>query len=537
MTQPRKFRIDQSLAAKILFLSIVYFLTARVGLSLEAVSGFASLVWPPTGIAIATLSLYGYRLWPGIALGAFAVNFVVGAPFFVALGIASGNTLEAVSCVYLLQRFRFDHRLKRRSDVVKLAGAATVGAAISGNMGVLSLWLGGVIFTSDIHQTWLAWWLGDSMGALVVAPLLFLYRGIGPFPKLRWVSVLELTSLSLSTLVVGAWIFFDLSYPDSTLFRQSYFVFPILLWAASRFGPRAAVGTTFVISCLAVAGTVVGRGPFTEYDPSENLFHLQIFLAVVALTSLILAAAVEEGKRERKRQRSASRRLSAQYKVMTALADARKKSEEELRNALRARDQFLSMASHELRTPMTSLRLQTQIIGRAVARDGPKVFTRERMEQFVTQTERQVDRLAKLVDDMMDISRIRSGRLALQIESVDLRELIEEVVGRHFLHLKEGVEGTAQVFWGEPVYGQWDRFRLEQVMSNLVTNAIRYGQGKPIEIRTERWGETVRIHVRDYGMGIEKKDQERIFDRFERAVSANEISGLGLGLFICKQIV
>jgi signal transduction histidine kinase/CheY-like chemotaxis protein len=212
-----------------------------------------------------------------------------------------------------------------------------------------------------------------------------------------------------------------------------------------------------------------------------------------------------------------------------------KKIQMELKRLIGARDEFLSIASHELRTPLTSIRLQTQLIKRNVAKGDVAALTPARMEKMVEQTDRQVTRLAHLVDDMLDVSRIETGKLELRAEPVELVELVKEVVERLFP--QAGQSGSAMTIRGaERVTGHWDRFRIEQVLINLLTNASRYGGGTPIEIDVSSRGETAEISIRDHGKGIAPEDQDRIFRRFERAISSSEVSGMGLGLYISRQI-
>ena len=214
-----------------------------------------------------------------------------------------------------------------------------------------------------------------------------------------------------------------------------------------------------------------------------------------------------------------------------------KRNEEALKDAVRARDEFLSIASHELKTPLTSLKLQAQIFKRKATKNDPSVYEKPFVDDLVSQTEKQVTRLNRLVDDMLDIARIRSGKLLLEREEFDLCALMREVVERmrpQFANSKSTPPGLDLC---EEAVGFWDRMRLEQVITNLFTNAIRYGQGNPIKVQVHTDGDLVRFCVLDQGIGIAKENQEKVFDRFERAVSASEVSGLGLGLFIAKQIV
>lgn len=212
--------------------------------------------------------------------------------------------------------------------------------------------------------------------------------------------------------------------------------------------------------------------------------------------------------------------------------------QQKLEGAVQARDEFLSIASHELKTPLTSLRLQSQLFRRSIQKDGSSALSKKKIELFSDQTEKQVQRLARLVDDMLDIARIRSGNLRLEKVQFDFSDLIQECIDRMVPQFLASGCGIPKFIRSKTaLIGQWDWFRMEQVLFNLFTNAIRYGKGKPISIGLEDVKNSVVFYVKDQGIGIASTAQEKIFDRFERAVDANEVSGLGLGLFISRQIV
>jgi PAS domain S-box-containing protein len=274
----------------------IYFSAAKLGLSLDAVSGFATAVWPPAGIALVALSLFGYRLWPGIALGAFLVNASAGAPVLVASGMAIGNTLEAVVGTYLLQHIvGFQPALARLRDVfgfvVLAAGLSTL---LSATLGVTSGWLGGVIPAAIYGRAWWTWWLGDVMGDLVVAPLLWIWRTPPRMHLPRW-RLAEAGALLLCMVAVSLFVF---GGPWAThTMAYLYLLFPFLIWAAFRFGPHGAVTTVSLVSAIAIWGTVRGFGHFASQTLHEGLFELQAFMSSVAVTSLLLAAAVAERQR------------------------------------------------------------------------------------------------------------------------------------------------------------------------------------------------------------------------------------------------
>lgn len=217
-----------------------------------------------------------------------------------------------------------------------------------------------------------------------------------------------------------------------------------------------------------------------------------------------------------------------------ALDNARLYDEE--RAAVRARELFLSIASHELRAPLTPLMVQVELLLRTAKEGALARVAPERVVAQLESVDRQTRRLARLLDQLLDLSRMSMGRLSLELEELDLADLVRQVVGRHEVELARAGYTLAIAAPG-PVMGRWDRSRLEQVVTNLLGNAIKYGQGKPIEIAIDARDTTARLAVRDHGIGISLADQQRIFQRFERAVSHRDFIGLGLGLHIARQII
>jgi len=218
--------------------------------------------------------------------------------------------------------------------------------------------------------------------------------------------------------------------------------------------------------------------------------------------------------------------------VVLALQDV-----SELVRAIRARDEFLSIASHELKTPLTSLKMQVQLRQRALTQGNTSAFVPESLARTLASDVRQVDRLTRLVDDILDVSRISSGRFTLAIgEPVDLVASVRDVIDRSAGALAAaGCQLTIEA--PASALGRWDRGRIEQVVLNVLTNAWKYGRGKPIHVAVRLRGDRAELAVRDEGIGISAEDQKRIFQVFERAISKDEVSGLGLGLYIARRIV
>ena len=209
----------------------------------------------------------------------------------------------------------------------------------------------------------------------------------------------------------------------------------------------------------------------------------------------------------------------------------------EAERALRMREEFMAIAAHELRTPLTPLKLQLQMLQQQLGdeSEGGAPKARKNLVKMFTTADRQVDRLRRLVDDMLDLSKFGKGSPALEREQVNLAELVTDVVERYRPEAARA-NSTVVLHAPHPVRGYWDRQRIEQVVVNLLTNAIKYGASNPIEVIVREHGDRVRMTIRDRGIGIREEDHARIFGRFERAVSVKHFGGFGLGLYIGMEI-
>ncbi|ARS46975.1 response regulator [Ectopseudomonas hydrolytica] len=228
--------------------------------------------------------------------------------------------------------------------------------------------------------------------------------------------------------------------------------------------------------------------------------------------------------------------LEAARREQEALLTELRETQAELQKAVQMRDSFMSIASHELRTPLNGLILDVQLRKLRLEQGRTDAFTPDKLHEMIARDERQIRSLSRLIDDMLDVSRIRTGKLSVIPQPGDLGVLAGNVVeGLAAQFASQGNHIDLQVDGPAPV--MMDEFRIEQVLANLLTNALRYGGGKPVLVRVSSEGETVRAEVRDQGMGISEADQRRVFEQFERVCDAGVAQGLGLGLFISEQIV
>jgi signal transduction histidine kinase len=285
------------------------------------------------------------------------------------------------------------------------------------------------------------------------------------------------------------------------LIRGTYAIVPLLIWAALRFEQRGTAAALLLVSILAVSATSASGSYFAARTPHERLLMADCYMAVTAVSMLTLVAALAER-----------------------------------RAAIGVRDEFISIASHELKTPLTALKLRLGSAVRLQQRPAPRdAGSEEKLERALMAAGTTTDRLVSLVDDLLDASRLTAGRLALHLESVSLSELITDVVGRMREQAAE-MGSRIDVAIPEPIVGRWDRSRIEQVVTNLLSNAIKYGAGRPIQLTARASNGRLRLEVRDEGVGVSRGDQSRIFQAFERVATASRVGGLGLGLYIGRQI-
>ena len=268
-----------------------YFAAGKLGLDLAFATSSVTAIWPPTGIALAAILLGGWRMWPGVALGALLTNVDTGVPAVTVLGITMGNTLEALAGAWLLQRVaRFDTSLRRIRDVLALVGlAAVISTMVSATIGVSSLLIGDAISWAHAPAVWRTWWLGDMGGDLIVAPALLVaatYRRLERPPGRR------LEALALIAAAVGVSLFvFTRSTP------MAYLLFPVFVWSALRFWQLGAAGASLIIAVATVSLTANGHGPFAMSTPDDRLLLAETFVAVACTTAMILAVVTRQRRR------------------------------------------------------------------------------------------------------------------------------------------------------------------------------------------------------------------------------------------------
>src|SRR2546429_804923 len=493
-------------------LAIIYFVAGKLGLMLASLHASASPVWPPAGIALAGLLLLGYRAWPGIFIGAFLVNVTSAGNVATAFAIATGNTLEAFVGAWLVNRFAGGTNVfDRLQGVFKFALAAGISTIISPAFGVTSLGVAGFADWANYGAIWLTWWLGDATGDLVFTPLVLLWSAAA---KRRWnkreaaeVGALLLLLVLLSGIVFGGWLEISArSYPIA------FICGPVVIWTAFRFTQRETATGLFILSAIAVWGTLHGFGPFLRETENQSLLALQWWIAVLTITAMALSAGMPE-----------RRRIEEELQQQKAVVET----------ANRTKDHFLAMLSHDLRTPLT-----------------PVISTLESLEIEPAQKDdtksalgmirRNIELETQLIDDLLDFTRIARDKMQLRFVPVDAHLAILNVVEicraeaeskrlHVHLNLRANTHHVAAV-----------TAKFQLIIWNLLKNAVKFtpDDGEIAISSSNAAPDVLTISVCDTGIGMEPEVMQRIFDPFEQGNRSFErrFGGLGLGLAISKSL-
>jgi signal transduction histidine kinase/CheY-like chemotaxis protein len=491
------------LPALIAAIALVYFAAGKAGLYFASFSASSTAVWPATGVAFAALLLLGLSLWPAIFIGAFLVNLTTAGTVFTALGIATGNTLEAVVAAYLTIRFAHGRKVFESSqDFFRFVGAGLLAAAISATAGLASLALGGLAPVEAFSRIWLTWWVGDVGSFLIVAPVIILCIEGPRVEKDRRQQIevwLTLAAITLVGLLVFGGAFLGLqNYP------LGFLGIPILVWAAFRFGQREAAAATFILAASADWGMKHGHGPWARFDdPLRAVILPQLFMITMAVMTLAMAAVVWE----------------------------RKRAEAEANEANRAKDRFLAMLGHELRNPIAALSSAANLLERG------EVKGRE-AQRLVEIILRQSQQLARMVDDLLDMGRAAAGKITLDKRPMNLGACARASVAT--LRMREEYAARNISTQIEDLWIDGDPNRIDQILSNLLSNALIYTPAKGrvvLSVRAE--DDRAALCVEDEGEGISLDLLPRVFDLFVQGDQGpnRPRGGLGIGLSLVRRMV
>jgi signal transduction histidine kinase len=471
-------------------LAAAYAVTGRLSLMLAVPPGYATAVWPPSGIALAALWLWGPRAAPGIWLGAAILNYAVEGSLALAIAFASGNTVEglvALALVRLLLPGR-DAPFDRAGSPALLALIAAASAAVAASIASITLLMAGKVDAGSWAQNWVTWWLGDATGILITAPLLLSW--VRP-TSMRWTreSVLELAALALAALMVlalsGAW-------SGGGTLQVGFLMLPVVVWAALRFGAREVTGLCLLFGAVSLL-RLLPKGPQAAVAPADVLV-LQAFIATLVLTGLTLKVAVR----------------------------ALRQANEVLRQSQIELELFMAVASRDLSQPLHEMLRSSE---RAHSGD----------HESIAFIRRSALHMRQLLHDLLHVSRVSRGQLPTQ--AVDS----EASFNRALVGLQAEVTGAGvRVERGALPMVRADARLLERVFRGLLAAAIRFrGEGEPqISVNARPTAEGWLFAVSDNGIDLESRYRHALaemFARLERSGAERESEGMGLAL--CRRIV
>ena len=493
---------------QVLLLAAFYFLVAKVALLLAIPPGYATPVWPPSGIGLAAILLGGKRMWPAIWLGAAMTNLTIQGSLLAAVMIATGNTLEVLVAAALVRRYVSQRgEFESGEAVVMFVAFCALSALIAATIGTAALTLFGGLHRSELATNAWTWFEGDASGMLVIAPLILAWR-LRSRPHLnprKWMEAVALaSSLSLVTLFVFQ------NIVSTNLLPLAFITLPFVLWAAIRFEQRAVTTAVAAMAAIAVWCTLQGSGQFALASPEMSSFLLLSYTSTLMITGLVLSAVIGQRKRAE---------LAVRQRV------------DELQAGERHINEFLAMLSHELRNPLAPMVNALALMHKVPPSAHPPMLAI---------IERQVAHLSHIVDDLLDVSRITRGKILLHREVIDLNETVSLALEScRPLIVARGHEVESQLA-DAPLFVNADATRIAQVALNLVNNAAKYTPaGGKIRISVRRENGRAVLAVRDSGIGISAELLPKVFDLFmqgDRTLDRSE-GGLGIGLTIARRIV
>ena len=480
--------------------------------------GYATAVWPPSGIAVAALLIGGGRLWPAVWAGSFLANIAIDESLVASSAIATGSTLQALAINALVRRYiGVPYRFESVEQVVKFVLATALGSTIAATIALLPLAGLYQMPLDELAGNWSTWWQGDASGILIFAPLILSWSVRRP---IAWSRPLLLEGLLYTVLLVAA-----THLVFSAGFARTFLIVPFIVWAAFRFGQVGVTSAVAVICAMALWYTLFGT-PFAAPPLHESLLLLLLFISTLVFTGLVLSAVLHQLERTMAELESRVRNRTAELEQAKLAA--------EKANVLKS--EFLANMSHELRTPLNSL----LILARLLAENAGRNLNAKQIKFAHTIHASGLD-LLSLINDLLDLAKIESGApLALHPAPTAFSELRDELERTFRQEAQERqLEFSIRLDPGLPATLRTDAARLKQVLKNLLANAFKFTPrgGVTLRVAPEAAGR-VAFAVADTGVGIAREKQQLIFEAFRQAdgSTSRTYGGTGLGLSISREL-
>lgn len=503
------------IAARLITITLAYFITGRLGLEFATVGSHVTLIWLPTGIAVAALFRWGWRYWPAVWLGALWVNLAIGGTLLVSLGISVGNTLGPVLGVALLRRWHFNPRISNWSDVpVFVAGGAFLGMAVSATGGIATLALDGLLPWSATGTAWIVWWLGDSVGVVVAGMALVTFDRHELTQLLRSGRRKELFVLASLVAVIGiAWVAIPANPFGYTFLASSGLL--ALVWVTLRLGPFPSAIAVLTLSACGAWTLAAGRGPILDPDINLAIAKLWAGITTISIMSMLISAL-------------SSARTQAEKALSEATEELRLKKEEAEKASI-AKSRFLAAASHDLRQPMHALSLFTGSLREEVG-------GQDRARNLLDRIQSSVDSMVQMFDALLDISRLDAGVIEKEVRDFPVQTLLARLDTLFSpLAIEHGLRFSVA---SSSAWVRSDPTLLDRILQNLASNAIKYTKEGGVVIGCRRHAHALSIEIWDSGPGIGREHQREIFREFVQLENPehDRSKGLGLGLAIVERM-
>ncbi|HAR64471.1 MAG: hypothetical protein DKM50_13635 [Candidatus Margulisiibacteriota bacterium] len=497
--------------------AIVYYLAAKLGGILVVYPGNVAPIWVPSGIALAFVLLFGYRVLYGIWLGASLANIAQlsayptfsGYAFLAGTMIGGGAALQAFAGGYIIRRFTgTSYPMAKLYHVFIFVVAVFVSVLISPFIGTTLLLIGGFIEPSEYPFAWVTWWVGHLVRALIITPLILAWSRPLSLKLRKWPMITALIFIS-ALVITELVVFSDILFSNKPHYPIQYLLLPFIFWVAYAYGMKGMSFLSLAVSIPAIVSTAFGFGPFARDNVIVALLILQGYLGIYTIVGLALTAAIQELRQSEK-----------DLQIRTT----------DLEIANDDLESFSYSVSHDLRRPLRAINGYSHIL-----RYEYQTMSDDEREDYLNKLENSSLGMAVLIDDILNLSRV--SRLELKRASINLSKIVEDTLTE--LHESQP-ERKVEVVIKKNVIAEADANMLQIALGNMLDNAWKYTAKRDvarIEFRTEVINNTRTYVISDNGVGFGMADAAGIFEPFKRVGNVREFQGTGIGLAIVKRVI
>lgn len=497
---------------------VAFLLTAQLGTYFYREVGTSpAMIWAPIGIAFAAVILGGVSLWPSIALATIVNGMLNGTPPLIIAGATLGNTLQPLVAYYFLKRAGLNRKLASVKDMFLILGTSLFITMIVPTFNTLTINLYNYLYGGDRSTFWTSWWIGGALSALILTPFLirWLRYPLSRRGKFRTVEIV----VALLALCVISYFLFATTHVMIGSLSLIYPLLAVLLWLAFRTDSRVMTLALFLMTLISLLGALYGNYNPTAGGLSGRVFNTQVFDLFLAFIFFVLVSLEEQRKQA--------------VAIMKDRNSQLENAMERIRQNDTTKNEFIATLAHELRNPLAAFLSSVELLLLQESPDPAEVKRLAEMMQGRVQT------MGRLLDDLLDISRVSRGEMDLKKERVNLREVVRKAIEALEPMIKEHHHTFSASLPLEEIFLHADPVRLEQILVNLLTNAVKYTPpGGRIELNGKYQDDWLYLSVTDNGIGIPSHMLTRIFDSFVQVKTGSRaVSGMGIGLALTKGLV